>query len=56
MKLLKVLVYAAVLGFNLRQLTRHIAGEVRPKSDELTSQSANEAQIDIKLADSSRLR
>lgn len=48
--------YAAVLGFNLRQLTRHIMGEVRPKSDELTSQSANEAQIDIKLADSSRLR
>ncbi|MFT4059502.1 MAG: transposase [Legionella sp.] len=48
--------YAAVLGFNLRQLTRHITGEVRPKSDELTSQSANEAQIDIKLADSSRLR
>lgn len=23
--------YAAVLGFNLRQLTRYIAGEVHPK-------------------------
>ncbi len=25
--------YAAVFGFNLRQLTRHVAGEVRPKND-----------------------
>lgn len=47
--------YAAVLGFNLRQLTRHVAGEVRPKSDELASQSANEAQIGTKLASSLRL-
>lgn len=37
--------YAAVFGFNLRQLIRHIAGEVRPKNDKMSKMSANEANI-----------
>ena len=41
--------YAAVFGFNLRQLSRYLMGEVRPKNDETVVQSANEAQIDRKL-------
>lgn len=41
--------YAAVFGFNLRQLTRHIAGEVRPKNDKMLKIAANHADIDDKL-------
>lgn len=41
--------YTAVLGFNLRQLTRYLSGEVRPKNDKIVAMSANEAQIDRKL-------
>ena len=37
--------YAAIFGFNLRQLTRHIAGEVHPKNEEMSKISANEANI-----------
>lgn len=37
--------YAAVFGFNLRQLTRHIAGEVRPKNDKVLKIAANEPNI-----------
>jgi IS5 family transposase len=40
--------YAAVLGFNLRQLTRYVAGEIRPKIDKKANGSANEAQIERK--------
>lgn len=38
--------YAAVLGFNLRQLARHIAGEVRPKNEGLDSNLLTISQID----------
>ena len=41
--------YTAVLGFNLRQLTRYLSGEVRLKNDKIVAISANEAQIDRKL-------
>jgi hypothetical protein len=47
--------YTAVFGFNLRQLTRYLAGEVRPKNDKTMTQSANEAQIDMNLPMPSRL-
>jgi hypothetical protein len=40
----------AVLGFNLRQLTRHIAGEVRPKNSDMKKISANNAEMDKKSA------
>ena len=42
--------YTAVLGFNLRQLTRHIAGEVRPKNSDMNKISANNAEMDEKTA------
>lgn len=45
----KIAGYAAVFGFNIRQLTRYLMGEVRSKNDETVAQSANEAQIDRKL-------
>lgn len=41
--------YTAVLGFNLRQLTRYLSGEVRPKNDKITILPANEARIDWEL-------
>ena len=37
--------YASVFGFNARQLTRYLAGEVRPKIDKVTSVAANDCQI-----------
>lgn len=40
--------YAAVFGFNLRQLTRYVAGEVRPKDDKRADVSANETQMERK--------
>ena len=42
--------YTAVLAFNLRQLARYLAGEVRPKSSEMLGISANNAVMDEKLA------
>jgi hypothetical protein len=42
--------YCAVLGFNLRQLTRHVAGEVRPKSEKMTQISANDARVEMKVS------
>ena len=41
--------YASVLGFNLRQLTCYLAGEVRQKVDKMAEIVANEAPIDGKL-------
>jgi hypothetical protein len=35
--------YAAVFGFNLRQLTRYLMGEIYPKSGELGEIAANNA-------------
>ena len=37
--------YAAVFGFNLRQLTRCLAGEVHPKVDVVNNIGANNANI-----------
>ncbi len=37
--------YASVFCFNARQLTRYLAGEVRPKIDKITSIAANDCQI-----------
>lgn len=37
--------YAAVLGFNLRQLTRYVMGGVRPKNDDAMKISSNDANI-----------
>ena len=37
--------YASVFGFNARQLTRYLAGEVRPKIDKAASFAANDCQI-----------
>lgn len=37
--------YAAVLGFNLRQLARCLAGEVRPKIDKMSHIAANDTDI-----------
>lgn len=42
--------YTAVLGFNLRQLARNLAGEVRPKVSEMSKISANNAEMSDKLA------
>lgn len=42
--------YTAVLGFNLRQLTRYLSGEVRPKNDKIAILPANEARIDWELS------
>ena len=42
--------YAAVLGFNLRQLTRYVAGEVRPKSEEMTQIAANDDRVGVKAS------
>jgi hypothetical protein len=35
--------FAAVLGFNLRQLTRYLVGEVRPKLDEIEKNKSSDA-------------
>jgi len=37
--------YASVFGFNARQLTRYLAGEVRSKTDKVASVAANDCQI-----------
>lgn len=37
--------YASVFGFNARQLTRYLAGEVRPKIDKTASVAANDCHI-----------
>lgn len=42
--------YTAVLAFNLRQLARHLTGEVRPKISDLLGISANNAEMDEKVA------
>ena len=42
--------YTAVLAFNLRQLARHLAGEVRPKISEMLGISANNVEMDEKVA------
>ena len=42
--------YAAVFAFNLRQLTRYLTGEVRPKADEVVENSENDAQVEAKMA------
>ena len=41
--------YCAVLGFNLRQLTRYAAGEVRLKSEEAVRIASNDERIVIKI-------
>lgn len=38
--------YTAVLGLNLRQLTRYLTGEVRPKKEKMELLPANEEPID----------
>jgi hypothetical protein len=38
--------YTAVLGLNLRQLTRYLTGEVRPKKEKMELRPANEELID----------
>jgi hypothetical protein len=40
--------YVVVFGFNLRQLTRYLMGEMRTKNDEQVRGSANNAQMDKK--------
>ncbi|BCA93679.1 IS5 family transposase [Legionella antarctica] len=40
--------YAAVFGFNLRQLTRYLSGEVRPEIDKMTNIAANNANSTYK--------
>ena len=42
--------YCSVFGFNLRQLTRYVAGEVRPKSEEMTQIAANDARVGVKAS------
>ncbi|OCH97627.1 hypothetical protein A8135_14140 [Legionella jamestowniensis] len=42
--------YAAVFGFNLRQLTRCLAGDVRPKVDVVNNIAANNANIIEKMS------
>lgn len=37
--------YASVFGFNARQLTRYLAGPVRPTIDKVASVAANDCQI-----------
>lgn len=41
--------YTAVLAFNIRQLARYLAGEVRPKNSEMLGISANNMKMDEKL-------
>ena len=41
--------YAAIFGFNLRQLTRCLAGEVRPKVGVVNNIAANNANIVEKM-------
>ena len=41
--------FAAVLGFNLRQLTRYVAGEVRPKLELLSENGINESMNDQRI-------
>jgi hypothetical protein len=38
------------LGLNLRQLTRYLVGEVRPKKGKMELRPANEEHIDENLA------
>jgi len=40
--------YAAVFGFNLRQLTRYLSGEVRPEIDKMSNIAANNANSTYK--------
>ena len=42
--------YCSVLGFNLRQLTRYVAGEIRLKSEKMTLDAANVGQVELKMA------
>ncbi len=42
--------YATVFGFNLRQLTRCLAGEARPKVDVVNNITANNANIIEKMS------
>ncbi len=42
--------YCAVLGFNLRQLARYVAGEVRQKSEEMAQIAANDARVEVKVS------
>ena len=42
--------YAAVFAFNFQQLARYLAGEVRPKISEMLGISANNAEMDEKVA------
>lgn len=42
--------YAAVFGFNLRQLTRCLSGEVRPNVDVVNNSAANNANIVDKIS------
>lgn len=42
--------YAAVFGFNLRQLTRHLTGEVRPEIDKMANITTNDANSTYKMA------
>jgi len=39
--------YAAILGFNLRQLTRYLTGEVPPKSEKMDKIAANDGEIEL---------
>ena len=48
--------YCAVLGFNLRQLTRCVAGEVRPKSEEMAKIAANDARVEVKVSIKQRVQ
>lgn len=42
--------YAAVFGFNLRQLTRYLIGEVRPKVDKVVNIATSDANSTYKIA------
>jgi IS5 family transposase len=44
--------YAAVLGFNLRQLTRYVIGEVRPKTIKLIENETKRGMLDKKMTGS----
>lgn len=48
--------YTAVLGLNLRQLTRYLVGEVRPKKGKMELRPANEEHIEENLAMSCHVR
>jgi hypothetical protein len=41
--------YTAVLGFNIRQLQRYLAGEVHPKPSEMSTIAANSTEIEDNL-------